>query len=55
MKTLKISLVLIVAVVLTVSFVSKESVEQDDSTTYKEYNPNKLVLRKKLRKLESAS
>lgn len=53
MKALKISLVLIAAVLLTVSFVSKESAVQDDTTTYKKYNSQKVVLDKDKKKLKS--
>ncbi|WP_157662569.1 MULTISPECIES: hypothetical protein [unclassified Winogradskyella] len=55
MKALKISLLLVVVVVLTVSVISKDAVVQDDINTYKEYTPNKLVLDKKKRKVSTVS
>lgn len=54
MKALKITFLLLAVVVLTVSVVSKEEAVEDETNTYKEYNPNKLVLGKKKRKIESA-
>ena len=51
MKALKITFLLLAVVVLTVSVVSKEEAVQDETNTYKEYTPNKVVIDKKKRKL----
>jgi len=53
MKTLKITFLLLAVVVLTVSVVSKEDAVQDETTTYKEYTPNKLVIDRKKSKIST--
>ncbi|TCK65160.1 hypothetical protein DFQ05_2375 [Winogradskyella wandonensis] len=55
MKALKITLLLVAVVVLTVSVVSKDNAIQDETNTYKEYTPKKLVIDKKKRKLQTVS
>jgi len=55
MKALKITLLLAAIIVLTVSVVSKDNAVQDETNTYKEYTPNKLVLDKKKRKVNAVS
>lgn len=54
MKTLKITLSLVVVVLLTVSVVSTDTSVKDDAPTYKEYTPkDQIVLKRKKFKLES--
>ena len=56
MKALKITLALVAIVVLTVSVISKNTIVQDETSTYKEYSPkDQLVLkRKKARTISNA-
>ena len=55
MKALKITLLLAVVVLLTVSVVKSDVVIQDETPTYKEYSPKELLaLNKKKLKLQSA-
>lgn len=54
MKALKISLLLVAVVLLTVSFVSNDTVVQDETTTFKTDNSKKdLVLKRKKVKVVS--
>ena len=53
MKALKITFLLLAVIVLTVSVVSKDNAVQDETNTYKEYTPNKLVMKRKKAKIKS--
>jgi len=55
MKALKITFLLLAVVVLTVSVVSKDEAVQEETNSYKEYSPNKLVIDKKKRKVATHS
>ena len=55
MKALKITLLLAVVVLLTVSVVKSDVVIQDETPTYKEYSPKELLaLKRGKAKLEAA-